>query len=217
MHKWRIGSMIGGLAVLLTLMVSSPAGAFSLFGINFGPRQPAATTPPPQSAVSQQADSGISTQATTFLNDIVANANSNTCLQFTDHEYEVCSAYIFNASLADLVPYYKYANSANTSLARLVSYRLDSRYTDQANQLIRDRVSWWPGGIDNDVDVPSIRILSVNANLSTNRATLRTVESWRVSNHADSVVYEETDVRHTITMARVPSYLLHKWVVTTIE
>lgn len=219
MGRWRIGSVVGSITTVSVLLFvsTSPAYAFSIFGIHFGDSQPPQSSEQPVSAAAQQAASGISDQATTFLNDVVANANTNSCLQFTNHEYEVCTAYIFNSALADLVPYYKYANSPNASLMRLVSYRLDSRYVGQANQVIRSRVSWWPTNIDNDVDVPAIRILSVNADLATNSATLQTIESWRVGNSADSVVYQETNAPHIVTMARVPSYVLHKWVVTNIE
>ena len=165
---------------------------------------------------SQRLDGNISNQATNFLNDIVANANENTCAQFTNHEYEVCTAYIFNSIFADLVPYYKFAMSDNASLARLVSFHLDSRFTGQANQLVRQRVAGWPSG-EKDVDVPVIKILSVNASLADNSATLRTQETWLVTDQSEHVVFQETDAFHTITLSRVQSYVLHKWVVTDIE
>jgi hypothetical protein len=144
------------------------------------------------------------------------NTTFNACLQYTNHVYEVCTAYIANSSLAVLWPYYAYAKSPNITLARYVQYRLGSRYTGQANATIMNRVSTWPAG-NHEVDAPSIRVLSVNSNLQTNTATIVTQESWRVTDEAGRVIYQENNVRHISTMNRVPSYLLHKWVVSSIR
>ncbi len=197
----------------LLVVGSVPASALSLLGIQLGSPPASAET---ETANDQQTQSGISDSAANFLNDIVQNANENTCLAFMDHEYEVCTAYIFNSSISVLVPYYDFAKNDNASVARAVSYRLDSRYTGQANALIRARVSQWATGTY-DADLPLIRILSVNASLAANKATLRTQETWVVADEHGNVVYREDNAYHTITMARVPSYLLHKWVVTNIE
>jgi|GEM_PF-1696321 len=208
MVRRSIGTSI--VVVLVTVLaVGAPASAFSILGFNFGSSQP---------AVSEQTEPAPDPQqeVDNFLNDIIANADANTCLQFTNHEYEVCAAYIFNSAMAELVPYYKFANSTKASLARFVSNRLDSRYSGHANSLIRNRVAGWPTG-EFDVDVPSIKILSVNSSLATNSATLQTVETWRVADDSGNTIYEETNAYHTITMARVPSYVLHKWVVTSIQ
>ncbi|HET6924330.1 MAG TPA: hypothetical protein VFH39_00685 [Candidatus Saccharimonadales bacterium] len=139
-----------------------------------------------------------------------------TCAHYTNHVYEVCSAYILNAAHADLQPYYKYVHDPNSSVAGFVSYRLGSRYTGGAQRLITQRVANWPSGV-NEVDGPDIRILSVTSSLQHNRATLATEESWTVRSASGAVLYQENHVRHTVTMARVPSYLLHKWVVTDIR
>lgn len=141
--------------------------------------------------------------------------DTHPCLRFTNHEYEVCTAYVANSSLAVLVPYYKYAN-AGDSWSRYVTYRLGSRYTNQAYDQIRSRVAGWPAG-KNDVDVPQIEILSVNSNLATNTAVLMTSETWRVRSPDGTIVYQEVWQRHTVTMKRVPSYVLHKWVVTDFQ
>lgn len=204
----RLGIIAGGI-VLTLLLVAAPASALTIFGFSFG-AAPAASTTAPQNDVTARE------QVDTLTRDVIDNVDPHTCLQFTNHEYEVCTAYIFNSSMADLVPYYKYAHSANAGLARFVDYRLGSRYTGSSNTLIRDRVAAFPSG-EFDVDVPAIKIVSVNASLATNSATLQTVESWRVTDKADNVIYQETDVPHTVTMARVPSYVLHKWVVTSIR
>lgn len=150
-----------------------------------------------------------SAQASTMTQD-------DPCLHYTNHEYEVCTAYIANSSLAVLVPYYKYARSTNTTLQRYVTYRLGSRYTGSAYNTITSRVSGWPMG-SFDVAVPRISILSVNSSLQTNTATLTTQETWRVENKQDKPIYQESNQLHTVTMQRVPSYILHKWVVTDIR
>lgn len=214
MVKGRIGLISGGMALAVLLASTAPASAFSLFGINLGSSHIVSAVS--QASTDQQMRDGISTQSQQFLNGIIGNADENTCFQWQNHEYEVCTAYIFNSVFADLVPYYKYANSNDASAARFVNFRLGSRYVDQANELIRDRVASWPLG-NYDVDVPTIKILSVNANLATNSATLRTQETWRIADPNHNLIYQESGMYHTITMARVPSYLLHKWVVTAIE
>lgn len=210
----RRGAIITSLVTVGLLIVGSmPASALSLLGLGVGNPPASAQT---QTANDQQTQSGISGSAANFLNDIVQNANENTCLAFMDHDYEVCTAYIFNASMAALVPYYDLAHSSNAQIAGLVSSRLDSRYSGQANALIRSRVSSWAAGMY-DTDLPLIRILNVNTSLATNTATLRTQETWVVADGHGNVVYREDNAYHTVTMARVPSYLLHKWVVTDIQ
>lgn len=139
-----------------------------------------------------------------------------TCARYRNHVYEVCSAYIFNSSLAVLVPYYKYVHNGNTALERYVSYRLGSRYTGQANTLMKNRVAHWPAGTM-EVGVPTIHISSVHSSLATNTATLVTSETWHVTTQSGRPVYQENNRRHVITMHRVPSYILHKWVVTNIK
>lgn len=138
------------------------------------------------------------------------------CAHYSGHVYEVCTAYLANSSLAVLVPYYKYATSSNGTLARYVSYRLGSRYTGQAKNVIVQRVKGWPTGT-HDVAVPVIKILSVHSSLTTNTATLQTEESWKVTTKSGRVIYRETNRHHTVTMHRVQSYLLHKWVVTNLR
>ncbi len=147
---------------------------------------------------------------------VATSATEHPCLRATNHEYEVCSAYVGNSSLAVLVPYYKYANSTNASSAGYVSYRLGQRYVGAANTLLTQRVKAFGVGTNN-VSVPTIKILSVSSNLPNNTATLVTQESWLVRSKAGTVVYKETSARHVVTMNRVPSYVLHKWVVSDIR
>jgi hypothetical protein len=154
--------------------------------------------------------------ATTASAAPTSNNTVSSCLHYTDHKYEVCTAYIANSSLAVLLPYYMYARSSNPSLAGYVSYRLNARYVGQANSIIRTRVSSWPVGAT-DVAIPDITILSVQSSLATNTATLVTRESWHITTESGAVLCTENNAVHTITMHRVPSYLLHKWVVADIK
>jgi hypothetical protein len=200
------GIVIFCAAIFLALATSSAsASAFSLFGFTIS------AAPQSQNTVS---DSNAKSAVNTFLSDAEQEIN-NSCHQYSNHQYEVCFAYIYNSSLTDLVPYYKYVHSSSNSLARYVSYRLGSRYVGLANQTIASRVAYWPPG-NFEVSTPSIRILAVHANLAANTATLHTMETWKVTTQAGRVVYTETDTPHTINMKRVPSYVLHKWVVTEI-
>jgi len=182
---------ITGIAMGITLLLGgSSASALSISGHN---------------------SNNIQIASTQSLSD-----TSKTCLHYTDHIYEVCTAYIYNSVLADLVPYYKYSFGSNSSLARFVSYRLGSRYTGQAYSTITSRVTNWPTG-KKEVRIPSIKILSANVDLDTNTAVLTTQENWRVTTEAGQVIYSETNAPHTITMEKVPSYILHKWIVTNIQ
>lgn len=138
------------------------------------------------------------------------------CLQYSNHEYEVCTAYVANSSLAVLVPYYMFAHSQNPWAQTYVSYRLNQRYTDQANSLIRSRVQAWPHESAH-VAIPHIMITSVDSDLAHNTATITTAESWSVTAEDGTVLFTESNAPHTITMHRVPSYLLHKWVVADIH
>jgi hypothetical protein len=191
--KKSIGTIIAiMMTVIMATSVSAPASAFSVFGVNFG-----------------SSSSSTSTTSSTAV-------DTQPCLRTQNHEYEVCTAYIANASTAVLVPYYAYANSSNSAWVRYVTYRLSSRYTGDAYNLLRNRVASWPSG-NHEVSVPNIEVLSVNSNLSTNTATLTTRESWRVTTESGNTIYQEANTLHTITMQRVPSYVLHKWVVTGIR
>lgn len=169
-------------------------------------------SPTPQPSTS----SGVTTANTPSQPSSSASDTLNVCLHYSGHVYEVCTAYIANSSLAVLVPYYKYAKSTDAALSRYVTYRLGSRYTGQAYDVITKRVASWPAGTY-DVSVPDIRILSVSSSLQTNTATLVTEESWKVTSDTGQVMYQENGQRHTVTMHRVPSYLLHKWVVTNLQ
>jgi hypothetical protein len=193
--KQRIIGIITGLISALVLAASSTSvSALNLFGRDI---------PQPQQAVAASLGS--------LQNDL-----NSQCLQFTNHEYEVCVAYVVNASLADLVPYYAFVHSPNSALSRFLAYRLGSRYTGQAQDTIQNRVSSWPTG-NMVVSIPDIKILAVTPSLATNSATLITQETWKVSSSSGEVLFQETNTPHTIGMQRVPSYLLHKWIVTDIH
>lgn len=170
----------------------------------------------PASALSWSDFFGGSSSAQTATQPAVDETDDeHPCLRATNHEYEVCTAYIANASAAVLVPYYKYANSTD-GWQRFSTYRLSSRYVGDAYMTIQDRTASWPSGV-HEVSVPDIHIVSVDSDLADNTATVVTRESWKVTDQTGQIIYQEMDQSHTITMQRVPSYVLHKWVVTNIQ
>lgn len=159
---------------------------------------------------------GSTTSSSSTTDSTGASDTLRQCLQYQGHLYEVCTAYIVNSQLGALVPYYKYAHSGNISAGKVVSDHLEKRYTGQARQVIVNRVRSWPI-TKYDVAVPNIRIISAKSNLAANSATLVTQESWQVRSNDGQLIYQENNARHIITLQRVPSYVLHKWVVSAIN
>lgn len=190
MYKSVMGVAVGMMAAVM-LMAGGGASALNLFGNTI--------TVQPSPQVAQASDQA-----------------RHDCVQFKNHEYEVCTAYVLNASLETLWPYYAYNTSGNSTLAGFVTYRLGLRYTGQAHDVLTQRVASWPQG-SHDVAVPDIDIVSVDSNLSADTATLQTKESWLVTDGGGHVIYQENATPHAITMHRVPSYVLHKWVVSDIH
>lgn len=142
---------------------------------------------------------------------------STSCLQVSDHIFEVCTAYFANCSFAALVPYYKYGRSANTARVIEARNRLESRYTGVARKIIESRVNAWPKG-ETDVSLPKISLVSVTSSLATNKASIVTRETWTVKSHKSGrTIYKEVNRLHRTTMQRVQGLLLHKWVVTAIR
>src|SRR3981081_797692 len=119
MKRGIAGTMVGVLAISVIVVATSnvPASALSLFGFEINLAEPAHIQQRPKST------NTTNNLAPTHGNN-VQNPSDDGCLQYANHEYEVCVAYIFNASLADLSPYYKYIHSLDSSLASFVSYRL---------------------------------------------------------------------------------------------
>jgi hypothetical protein len=142
--------------------------------------------------------------------------STHPCLSYQQRHYEVCTAYIFNSSFAARLPYYTYAKSPNPAWARLADYRLSSRYSGQAYQMLQDQVRSWPAGTAT-VSMPTITIRSVSVTSDLNFATLQTSESWEVRSPSNALLLREQNRAHTISMQRVPGLILHKWIVTRIR
>ena len=204
------------LIILSVIFVATPffgsnAAAFSVTDWSGSSAVPAAIHSTDYRLNSTASSSSLATPTTA--------KTTNPCLRVTNHEYEVCSAYIANSSVAVLVPYYKYAQSSSRdsqSLQQFVTYRLGQRYVEPVYSSIRARVATWPAGAY-DVSIPNIKILSVTSSVKTNSATLTTRETWIVKNRSNQIVYQEQNMPHTVIMQRVPSYILHKWVVSDIR
>lgn len=201
MKKLLFSISLAALAALSPLLASS-ASAFSLFGHHI--------------TITGSSDQQSASYTSMTPRQTTADDSKHPCVHYTNHVYEVCYAYAVNSSLLALVPYYKYASSPNPATSKLAAEHLNKRYYGDAYTTIQNRVASWPAGTK-DVATPQIRIISVNSSLASSTATLVTQESWLVTDKNDRVIYRETNQRHVITMQRVKSYILHKWVVTDIR
>jgi hypothetical protein len=142
---------------------------------------------------------------------------THSCLQVTRHQYEVCVAYVANASYLARLPFYKFGRSPNADLAHTSRQRLESRYTGAARAQIERQTSTWPASGQVDVFLPSIHIDAVRVAADLSTATLTTHETWLVRTQGGATLFSERNAPHTITLARVPGVVLHKWVVTAIR
>jgi hypothetical protein len=143
------------------------------------------------------------------------SSTQRTCFRFDNRQYEVCSAYVFNASLGARLPYYKFGSSDNAARRTAALNRLESRYRSTALTYLTLQVRSWPTSVD--VSVPRISIKSVSVSADQNRAVLRTQETWNVKTEAGRYLFSENSQMHIIRMQRVPGLVLHKWVVTSIQ
>lgn len=170
--------------------------------------------------------SSSNTDEATEISD-QASASSE-CASFVQNNLEVCTAYTFNASLEARLSYYKLGRSTAVGYYKAVQERctgksagaaadcrFQSRYYEGALRDLQLQAQSWPAEVN--VDFPRIKIVSVDANVAANSATLSTVESWSVHTRAGESLFIETGAKHTITMQRVQGLVLHKWVVTSIR
>jgi hypothetical protein len=155
------------------------------------------------------ADSGRAT--------VQQSGTTGTCASgLSASKIRVCTAYSANAASGSLVPYYKWGRSPNTSRVEAVTHRLETRYTAAARRLIKTRVAAWPKG--NYAVRYRISIRAVKLNNAGNRATLTTVESWRVFNGNDRTLFQEDRVRHAISMRKIEGLFgFGRWVVSRIN
>ncbi len=170
-----------------------------------------------QSSTITSSSSSTSTVSTSTTSTATATPEPGTlqqCLKYQGHVYEVCYAYIVNSSLGALLPYYAYAHSGNLTAGKIVSNHLEKRYVGQARQVVVERVRGLPRG-KFEIGLPFIKIVSVSSD--GNNAQLTTEETWQVHDQAGNVVYQENGLRHQVSMQRVPSYVLHKWVVSSLQ
>lgn len=141
----------------------------------------------------------------------------HSCLHISRHQYEVCFAYVANASYLARLPFYKFGHSTNADLARTSKHHMESRYTGAARAQIEGQTANWPPPEQLDVFLPSIHIDSVTVAADLSTATLTTHETWLVRTERGTTLFSERNAPHTIAMARVRSIILHKWIVTGIR
>jgi hypothetical protein len=197
------------LALVLALALAG-AGCASAQQTTTGTGPPTATTEGTRTPPSTVGGSGPSAVE-------AARAAAKVCLHADRHQYEVCAAYVANASYLARLPYYKFGHSADADLARTFRERLESRYTAAARSMIERQAAGWPGPSELDVFLPTIRIDSVQVAADLSAARLTTHETWLVRTESGHVLFEERDAAHVISLARVPGLVLHKWVVTAIR
>ncbi len=193
-----------GAAVVLALVVGL-ALASCASGQAGTAHPPKATSPP--STVGGNGPSAID----------AAREAARVCLHADRHQYEVCTAYVANASYLARLPFYKLGHSSSSDLARTFRGRLESRYTGAARAQLERQTASWPGPSQLDVFLPSIRIDSVTVAADLSTARLTTHETWLVRVEGGRTLFAESNAAHVISLARVPSVVLHKWVVTAIR
>jgi hypothetical protein len=179
------------------------------------PTAPPAKSPPPttQSRVPPPSTLGPTGPS---AKDATRTA-THSCLHISRHQYEVCVAYVANASYLARLPFYKFGHSSNADLARTSRQHLESRYTGAARAQIERQTANWPPPEQLDVYLPSIHIDSVTVAADLSTATLTTHETWLVRTERGTTLFSERNTPHTIALARVPGLLLHKWIVTAIR
>ncbi len=146
---------------------------------------------------------------------VLSAESGSACLGLSDRRLEVCTAYVFNSSLAARLPYYKYGRSPNSARSKAALDRLESRYSGSALAQIQAQVRGWPVG-ETNIDVPIVRVESLSVSTDGNQAVLTTRESWEVKRAGETLLFKEQGARHVIKLERVPGLVLHKWVVTEI-
>ncbi|HET9174425.1 MAG TPA: hypothetical protein VFN56_04035 [Candidatus Saccharimonadales bacterium] len=137
--------------------------------------------------------------------------------QYTNHEYEVCVAYVSNAADIALQGYYKYGNNATSYVRDAAQHHIETRYWDQPRSIIEQRVASWPATSSitgNNVE-ESITVMNVTANLGADRGLLQTEEAWHVTAPNGTVLFSQPEHAGRITMCRgrLPGHILHEWVV----
>jgi hypothetical protein len=201
----------------------SPARASA--SSNTDPSQPVPTSASPSAASAPAAPSATAEVSTQIDSSTAAQA---ACARFSQHEYEVCFAYLVNDTLLARVPFYQGSRSqapgyyhailegcVGQTLGEAAKCRLWSRYYDPARAALEQQVAGWPGDVD--VDFPRVSIVAVQSDLGTNTAIIQTQETWRVTAADGTVLFAENNQPHTITLRRVQGLALHKWVVISIK
>jgi hypothetical protein len=136
---------------------------------------------------------------------------------FTNHEYEVCTAYVVNSADIALQAFYKLGNNSIGLSAETARSHFETRYYDQPRQAIEQEVASWPttSGIFGNSVEQSVTVMSLSSNESQDRGVLQTQESWKVTAQNGTVLLDEPMKIKDITMCRgrLPGHPLHEWAV----
>lgn len=137
----------------------------------------------------------------------------------TNHELEVCTAYMGNSAEVALQGIYKFGNNRASYLADGAKHHFETRYYAGPRQAVEKRVRSWPktssftgNRVAEDVD-----LVSLSSNLQADRAVLKTRESWKVTSPDGKVLYREPRHNRDITMCRgrLAGHPLHEWFVVS--
>ncbi len=136
---------------------------------------------------------------------------------YTNHEYEVCTAYVYNAGQVALQGFYKYGNNEVLYVADAARHHFENRYWEQPRETIEAAVDTWPktSSVRGNTVAQTVTVQSLSANLEADRAVLQTRESWRVIQPDGTLLYNEPVHDKDVTMCRgrQPGHPLHEWVV----
>lgn len=141
--------------------------------------------------------------------------------RYTQHQYEVCTAYTGNSAGVALQGLYKYGNNRASYAADAAEHHFETRYFAKARQSIEAKVATWPrtSSLRGNQVLNSIHLRSLSSSLKDNRALLKTRESWKVRAPNGKLLYDEPSHTKNITMCKgkLPGHVLHAWFVVKFE
>src|SRR5882757_2458426 len=105
MKRGFFAAAIFAVVICSIAFFSKPAKAFSFFGIKIDVSNSQTTTTTDNGETHTTHDS-----ASYHYDSSNDDPEDNPCGKFKNHEYEVCTAYVANSVIADLVPYYTFVH-----------------------------------------------------------------------------------------------------------
>jgi hypothetical protein len=136
---------------------------------------------------------------------------------YVNHEYEVCTALVFNAESVALQAFYKYGNNRVSYLSAPARHHFETRYFDQLRESVESQVDSWPktSKLTGNKVKEDIYVQSVSSNLGLDRGLVTTQERWSVTSPDGSQLLNTPLQNRAFTLCRgqQPGHPLHEWVV----